>query len=281
MDIYTSGNLLNQYLKKYGYDKKIGFVPTMGALHKGHLSLIERSRSENEITVVSIFVNPLQFNNQEDLTLYPRPLEKDIELLKSVKCDILFQPSEQEMYPEEPILKINFGYLEEIMEGKFRPGHFSGVGVVVGKLFNKVNPGNAYFGQKDLQQITIIKRLVKDLSFNVKIHSCPIIREEDGLAMSSRNLRIRKEDRTVAGNIFKALEFAKEKLKHGIEINIVKNLTIEFLSRYPELKLEYFEIVEAESLKPVTIKGKKVDVALCIAVYLNDIRLIDNLICGY
>ena len=188
--------------------KVIGFVPTMGALHEGHLSLVKDSKKNSDITVVSIFVNPTQFNDPEDLKRYPRTLEKDLDLLKSVNCDLVFAPSVEEIYPEPDTRKFDFGYLESIMEGAKRPGHFNGVGQVVSRLFDIVQPHKAFFGMKDFQQVAIIKNMVKQLNYSVEIISCPIVREENGLAKSSRNTLLEENYKKNAPHIYATLKKA-------------------------------------------------------------------------
>jgi pantoate--beta-alanine ligase len=257
----------------------IGLVPTMGALHQGHLSLVEASKKNNPITIASIFVNPIQFNNPADLEKYPRTLERDLEMLEKAGCSAVFIPNEKDMYVEKPVVKMSFGALETVMEGAFRPGHFSGVGVVVSKLFNIIKPNNAYFGQKDLQQFLVIQQLVNDLSYQIKLHCCPILREADGLAMSSRNVRLSEINRPVAGKIHEALILAEKSLfLEGIEKTKIK--VAEFLSKYPALQLEYFEIADGTALMPIKDLNKTQNVALCIAVVMDGVRLIDNLISG-
>lgn len=254
----------------------VGFVPTMGALHLGHLSLVEKAKSENKVVVVSIFVNPLQFNNQSDLIKYPRTIENDIKLLDSANCDIVFVPDNNEMYPEPENTIYNFGQLDKVMEGKFRPGHFNGVAVVVNKLFEIVTPDKAYFGEKDFQQLQIIKELVKQKCLPIDIVSCPIMRENDGLAMSSRNLRLSTKDREIAPVIFNILKKSKEFIEKKSPNEIVKWIE-EQISNYYQLKLEYFEIVNAQTLLPIKTWDECDEIIGCIAVFLNEIRLIDNI----
>jgi len=278
MQIFYSINTLQDYLKtqrKKG--KSVGLIPTMGALHNGHLSLIEASKAKNDLTVCSIFVNPTQFNNAHDLSVYPRNLEADYEMLESVKCDIIFAPNAHDIYPKLPNLKFDFGELERVMEGKFRPGHFNGVGIVVSKLFNIVQPDNAYFGQKDLQQCAIINRLVKDLSYNLKLNICPTQRETDGLAMSSRNRNLTPEQRKNAPEIYKALQKAVELLKDKKSNMSVKGFTTSYLDNIEGIEVEYFEISDFETLQPINelSEGKT---ALCIAAFMGKTRLIDNVI---
>lgn len=256
---------------------KIGLVPTMGALHEGHISLIERSKKENDLTVCSIFVNPLQFNNANDLLKYPRTLEKDIKMLEKAGCDIVFAPDVSTIYVTKPGLAIDFGDLERVMEGKFRPGHFNGVAIIVSKLFHMVDPDRAYFGQKDLQQYLIIKQLVDSLSFRVELISCDIIREQDGLAMSSRNQRLLPEHRVIANNLYKALELAKELvLKNHLEK--AEEAVKEYLSPFKSIQLEYLEIADGNTLIKVGDLKDHSSVAICIAAFLGEVRLIDNII---
>ncbi len=256
----------------------IGFVPTMGALHEGHISLINRAKSENELVVCSIFVNPTQFNNPDDLAKYPRTLERDCEMLEKAGCDVVFVPDANEMYPEPPQLKLHFGNLEQVMEGQFRPGHFNGVGIVVAKLFHIAEPTRAYFGLKDIQQVAVINRLVKDLHFNVEIVPCPTLRENDGLAMSSRNARLSADARTNAPAIYQALREASVRLINGMPICEIKEQLIDFFSARPEFNLEYFDIADFATLEPLNEKLSPGNNALCIAAYLDGVRLIDNLI---
>ncbi|MBC7409625.1 MAG: pantoate--beta-alanine ligase [Arcicella sp.] len=278
MQIFYSINSLQDFLKsqrKMG--RSIGLVPTMGALHKGHLSLIDASKIQNDLTVCSIFVNPTQFNNQQDLAVYPRTLEADCQMLESVNCDVVFSPNAQDIYPTLPNLKFDFGDLERVMEGKFRLGHFNGVGIVVSKLFNIIQPDNAYFGQKDLQQCAIINRLVKDLSYNLKLNVCPTQRETDGLAMSSRNRNLTPEQRKIAPAIYKSLQKAVELLKNKNSSESVKLLIVNQLDNIEGIKVEYFEISDFETLQPINelSEGKT---ALCIAAFMGTTRLIDNVI---
>ncbi len=277
MQVFFEIQALQTYLNKERLQAKtIGFVPTMGALHEGHLSLIQTAKSQNDITVCSIFVNPTQFNNPDDLAVYPRTLEADCQLLEQVQCDVVFAPSAAEMYPNLPNLKFNFGILETVMEGKFRPGHFNGVGIVVAKLFNIVQPTKAYFGQKDLQQCAVINCLVRDLSFSLDLVICPTQREQDGLAMSSRNRNLSTEQRALAPAIYKALQQASQQLRTQ-PAQVVKKAIDDYFASTDGIELEYFEISDFETLLPVEelSEGKT---ALCIAAYLGKTRLIDNVI---
>jgi pantoate--beta-alanine ligase len=258
--------------------KTIGFVPTMGALHEGHLSLIEASNTQNNLTVCSIFVNPIQFNNPDDLARYPRTLEADCELLQTVGCDAVFAPSVQEMYPEKSLLTFDFGDLERVMEGKFRPGHFNGVGVVVSKLFNIVQPDRTYFGQKDLQQVAVVRRMMIDLGFQIELHPRPTLREADGLAMSSRNRNLKPDERALAPYIYAELSAAKTSLLDGRSPKDVKAWIEARFAQQPTFRLEYFEIVNAFSLQDVTELQPEGQTALCIAAHLGKVRLIDNIV---
>jgi pantoate--beta-alanine ligase len=255
----------------------IGFVPTMGALHEGHISLIDRAKKDNEIVIASIFVNPTQFGNAEDLEKYPRTLDADCALLEPAGCDAVFAPSAAEMYISLPKLKIDFGNLEHVMEGKFRAGHFSGVGIVVSKLFNIINPDKAYFGLKDLQQVAVLNRLVKDLSFNLELIPCPIIREKNGLAMSSRNGRLSPKARETAAQISISLRKAKDLMIQGKSSDAVKDAINQHFSSFPEFNLEYFEISDFENLEPIDKMNPNGKTAICIATYLDNVRLIDNI----
>ncbi|MGK7391493.1 MAG: pantoate--beta-alanine ligase [Candidatus Cyclobacteriaceae bacterium M2_1C_046] len=279
MQIFEDIASLKQELKTSSYSRTLGFVPTMGALHQGHISLIEASKKNNDLTICSIFINPTQFNNPEDLKKYPRTLEKDISMLIEAGCDYLFLPSDEELYGQNDLLiKINFGYLENIMEGKYRPGHFNGVGLVVSKLFNIVRPDKAYFGQKDLQQFSIIKHLVDELNFGIDLNCMPVIRESDGLAMSSRNINLNETARKKATAFYNALNKASKMLKDGMGIEQVKSDITGLFNNQEEANLEYFEIVNAHSLLPLKDYKKNDRTALCIAGYVGGIRLIDNVI---
>ena len=278
MQIFNSISSLQEFLKAVRQKgHTIGFVPTMGALHTGHLSLIEASKKQNNLTVCSVFVNPTQFNNAHDLSVYPRTLEADCQMLDSVGCDAVFAPSAEEMYPRLPNIKFDFGDLERVMEGQFRSGHFNGVGIVVAKLFNIVQPDNAYFGQKDLQQCAVVNRLVKDLSFPLTLNICPTQREMDGLAMSSRNRNLSPEQRADAPYIYEALQKVVELLKEKKSSDEVKTFVNQYFKALSNFELEYFEIADFETLQPINelSKGKT---ALCIAAFMGKTRLIDNVI---
>lgn len=258
--------------------KSVGFVPTMGALHVGHLSLIETSRLANDLTVCSIFVNPIQFNNSDDLARYPRTLEADCAMLDIARCDVVFAPSAEEMYIEKPVLKFDFGDLEHVMEGKFRPSHFNGVGIVVAKLFNIVQPERTYFGQKDLQQVAVIRRMMIDLGFQIELNVCPTLREADGLAMSSRNRNLTHDERQIATHIYMGLSRAKTALISGKTTLEVQKEMNTYFAEQPAFRLEYFEIVHAHTLQVVEIVQPVGETALCVAAHLGKVRLIDNVV---
>ncbi len=261
-------------LKKAG---TIGFVPTMGALHSGHISLVNQAVAKNNIVVVSIFVNPTQFNNKNDLARYPRTLESDLKLLEKTGCQIVFAPTAEEVYPEPDTRKFNFGPLETVMEGKHRPGHFNGVAQVVSKLFDFVKPDSAYFGLKDFQQLAIIKEMVKQMKIDIEIVACPIIREESGLAMSSRNELLTTEERknaaVISETLFKAKELAKQK-----SVNELETWVIETINKNSFLTVEYFEIVDELQLQPVKSWEEECTKVGCIAVFCGKVRLIDNVV---
>lgn len=266
-----------QYLQEQKRSgKTIGFVPTMGALHEGHLELMRRAKAENDILAVSIFVNPIQFNNPEDLKKYPRDLEKDSKLLKRIGCDVLFIPDVEEMYPEKVTKTYSFGLLEKVMEGAFRAGHFDGVAIVVKKLFKIIQPTHAYFGEKDFQQLAIIQKLVELEEIPVEIVPCPIVREKDGLAMSSRNERLTSEGREIAPFIYSTLISARQKAKTTTVAEIKLMVENRFKDR-PEFALEYFEIAEDKDLQPVNNWTYAPGIVAFIAAYLGKVRLIDNI----
>lgn len=257
-------------------NRRIGFVPTMGALHAGHLSLVKRCVDENDICVVSVFVNPTQFNDKKDLETYPRTLEKDCELLQTAGCDYVFAPSVEEMYPEPDTRVFDFGKVMQVMEGARRPGHFNGVAQVVSKLFDIVEPDNAYFGEKDFQQIAVIRAMVKQLGMSVKINDCPILREADGLAMSSRNTRLTPELRQKAPLIARTLkESANFAPAKGVQEVI--DYVVNTINQEPDMEVEYFEIVDGNTLESIK-DWKDTDYPVgCITVYCGEVRLIDNI----
>ena len=273
-EIKTINNTVSD-LKKQG--KRIGFVPTMGALHKGHISLVENSKKENDITVVSIFVNPTQFNNKTDLKKYPRNEKQDTRMLENAGCDYVFAPSVNEMYPKNETQKtFDFGQLATVMEGKHRPGHFDGVGQIVYKLFKAVCPDNAYFGIKDFQQLAIINYMVKNYmpDSGIKITGCDIVREADGLAMSSRNERLSENQRKSAGMINQIMKKYHSQASNN-DIEKIKSSIIYEINEIDHLKVEYYDIVNNETLQP-TEKADS-NARGCIAVFCDDVRLIDNM----
>ena len=263
---------------------KIGFVPTMGALHEGHLSLINRAKKENDIVVCSVFVNPIQFNNPADLEKYPRTPEKDIEKLEQAGCDAVFMPSAEEMYPEKVEDHYDFGDLERVMEGACRPGHFNGVAIVVRKLFEIITPNKAYFGEKDFQQLAIINKMVKDLNMNLEIVPCPIVRENDGLAMSSRNVRLNETERAIAPKIFATLNDVASKLDATGVTSLQDSMSPAemksyALSKYSEIKefdVEYVEITDEINLNSIENWNECEHARIFVALQLGPVRLIDN-----
>ena len=256
--------------------RTIGFVPTMGALHQGHISLIEVSKQQCDVTVCSIFVNPTQFNNSEDLTRYPRTPEVDIQLLKDSGCDVLYMPDVNDIYPEPDTRQFDFGYLDTILEAEHRPGHYNGVGQVVSILLEGIKPHKAFFGSKDYQQVMIIKSLVKLLNLEVEIISCPILRESDGLAMSSRNTLLTADERKTASLIPIMMQKAKELvIEYGIDK--AKLFVSDEISKVSMMKLDYYEVCDAETLKPIVSLNHNQKAISLIAVFVGKIRLIDNL----
>lgn len=265
------------FVKPLKFKKTIGLVPTMGALHQGHLDLVEQAQSKSEVVITSIFVNPAQFNKKEDLEFYPRTLEEDLAKLEKAGCDVAFVPQSQEMYPFEEHLKIELGIIGQYLEGEFRPGHFNGVALVITKLFNICLPDYAYFGQKDIQQYYVIEKLTQDLSFPINIEQVATAREENGLAMSSRNLRLTKEQREHAGLIHQALKAAKNVLLLEKDISLAKETVRKIFSAQDSLRIEYFEVVHAYEFVPLKKLSTDNQVILCMAAEIEGIRLIDNL----
>jgi pantoate--beta-alanine ligase len=269
---------LQEFLETRNLDHHtIGFVPTMGALHEGHLSLIRQSKKENDLTVCSIFVNPIQFNDPKDLEHYPRNLDEDLALLKKEKCDVVFFPSADEIYPETPKEKFDFGELEKVMEGMFRPGHFNGVATVVKRLFEIVKPTRAYFGLKDFQQVVIIHTMTQKYNLPVEIVPCRIVREKNGLAMSSRNQLLSPQEKKQAEILFSTLKNTKAKSGFAT-IQEIKNEVKKRFEKTPNVRLEYFEIVDMYSLKSLKTWSDSKNVIACIAAYVGKVRLIDNMI---
>lgn len=280
MVICTDKNSLFQTINNLKAQKKtIGFVPTMGALHKGHISLVKQAQKTCNATVVSIFVNPVQFNNSTDLQTYPRTLEADLALLEAQGCNVVFVPQVSDMYPNglENLESYNFGELETVMEGAFRPGHFNGVAVVVKRLFDMVQADFAFFGIKDFQQVAIVKELVKQYNLPTQIVVCPIVREADGLAMSSRNVRLTADERKQAVQISQTL-FAAQNMVHTHSVQEVKDFVTQTINSVPALEVEYFEIVDDERLQPVQLWNAAQNIVGCVAVNVGAVRLIDNII---
>jgi len=274
--IHTTHEIRDIVLRLRNEGKTIGFVPTMGALHLGHISLVKQSSSENNITIVSIFVNPTQFNNIEDLEKYPRNLEADFALLEKNACDYVFVPEVSEMYPEKDNRIFDFGNIDKVMEGKHRPGHFNGVGQIVSKLFEAVPAHSAYFGLKDFQQLAIINELVRQLEIDIQVVACPIVREENGLAMSSRNERLTKEQRDEAGIIFATLSEIKKRSKFE-NIKNVRDWAINEINSNPSFQVEYIEIVDNKNLMSIDTWENENGISVCIALFADQVRLIDNI----
>lgn len=263
-------------LRKNG--RKIGFVPTMGALHQGHLSLIQRSKQENDFTVCSIFVNPTQFNDNDDLKKYPRTAGKDIGMLTAEGNDVLFMPNVEDVYPKnlDTKLNLNLGQLDKVMEGEFRPGHFDGMAQVVKRLLDIVEPNNLYMGQKDFQQFSIVKHMIATLNLSTNLNMCDIIRENDGLAMSSRNVRLTEENRAKAPIIYETLTTAK-KMKAANSPKEIMDWAKQKLSK-SGFKLEYFDIVDGSTLQPIATFEETDFPVACVALWAGEIRLIDNIL---
>jgi pantoate--beta-alanine ligase len=276
MKVLSSPEEVRAYRRQFPVDFSLGFVPTMGALHEGHLQLATRARKENEAFWASIFVNPIQFNNAQDLANYPIKTEEDLALLDAAGCDAVFLPTPENMYPQPARTVMHFRGLDDRLEGEKRPGHFSGVGVVVSKLFNLVQPKRAYFGEKDIQQLQIIRQMVRDLSFDIEIIGVPTVREEDGLARSSRNLLLRPEERQLAPTLHRILQAAKAAALEGQSAEAITKNAEEALTK-AGFRPEYVRLVSAESLDAPTLPLKG-EFILCAAAQLGNVRLIDNLI---
>jgi pantoate--beta-alanine ligase len=277
LKIFNSRQAVHHYLNELrASGKSIGFVPTMGALHEGHLSMIQLARQKADVIVCSIFVNPTQFNDKKDLENYPRPVEDDIRKLEEVNCHVLFIPSVNEMYDSADKWNIELGNLDKILEGKIRPGHYQGVTQIVKKLVDTINPHYAFFGQKDYQQFMVISYMVKKLFLKIKLVLCPIIRESDGLAMSSRNIYLSPDDRKNALALFKALTKVKEHFKTKA-ISQIKKEAESYLKSAPGIEIEYFEIFNAHSFEATSSKRPTSLIAL-VAAKVGSIRIIDNMI---
>ena len=280
MQLIKSIAELEQYIANLRNENKtIGFVPTMGALHEGHLQLVRRAVAENDVAVVSVFVNPTQFNDKNDLAKYPRTLEADAALLESVGCMAVFAPEANEFYTEEEMnstFQFDFAGLDEVMEGKFRPGHFNGVVQVVSKLFRLVKPTRSYFGEKDFQQLAIIRHMVRTMGFDVEIVGCPIVREESGLARSSRNMLLSEAERAVAANIHAVLKESTS-FYSMTTVQELHDATIAAINRHEGLEVEYYDIVNGDTLQSIE-KWEDADYVVgCITVYCGSVRLIDNI----
>ncbi|MDE6264356.1 MAG: pantoate--beta-alanine ligase [Paramuribaculum sp.] len=256
--------------------RSIGLVPTMGALHNGHMSLMERARKENDIVVASVFVNPTQFNNPEDLRTYPRTEKADCELLEQAGVDIAFIPAVEEIYPEPDTRVFELGPVAEVMEGAMRPGHFNGVAQIVSKLFAMTHPTRAYFGEKDFQQIAVIRKMVELEGFDLEIVPCPICREEDGLALSSRNVRLTPQQRAIAPAIAKTLASSVDWAKNHT-VAQTKRFVVDTVNSFPHMNVEYYEIVDGKTMQPVEDWNQTDEPVGCITVYCGDVRLIDNI----
>jgi len=277
MKVVRTAAELNQEVANQRKDgQTIGFVPTMGALHVGHISLVNKCLNDGCYTVCSIFVNPTQFNDKNDLKNYPRMPEQDLALLEERGVHLVFMPSVEEMYPETDTRTFDFGSIDKVMEGAKRPGHFNGVAQVVSKLFAMVQPDRAYFGEKDFQQVAVINAMVKQLGFKVEIVRCPIVRDTDGLALSSRNMLLNPTQRASAPNIYKALSDAKQ-VGSSISIEEIKEKVVAQVNTNSELEVEYFDVVDADSLQSLSSWEESNNIFGCIAVKVGAIRLIDNI----
>ncbi len=274
--IHTIKDLQAELTVLRAQGKKVGLVPTMGALHVGHASLIKRSVSENGVTVVSVFVNPTQFNDKNDLAKYPRTLDADCRLLEDCGAAFAFAPSVEEMYPQPDTREFSYAPLDTVMEGAFRPGHFNGVCQIVSKLFDAIQPDRAYFGEKDFQQLAIIREMVRQMNYKLEIVGCPIVREEDGLALSSRNKRLSAQERENALNISRTL-FKSRTFATSHTVSETQKMVEEAIEAAPGLRLEYFEIVDGNTLQKVNSWEDAQYVVGCITVFCGEVRLIDNI----
>ena len=277
MKVFKIQSELLSYLKKHRKNNSVGFIPTMGALHKGHLQLIKASKKECEITICSIFINPTQFNNADDFKKYPNSLKEDLEKLQLLKCDIVYTPTVDNLYAKgESAKKFDFGTLADTMEAKFRPGHFNGMATIVEKFFNIIKPKKAFFGQKDLQQLQIVKELVKQMNTQIEIISVPTVRGANGLAESSRNQLLSENAKNTAALIYNCLNYCLENKRSGVEK--LKTHVESLFKKQDHLKLEYLEFVDLNSLLPIQKWRKKNQNAICIAASIDGVRLIDNII---
>ena len=279
MYVFTTAAELRAYSEAArGAGRRLALVPTMGALHDGHLQLVQAAAADCDDVVASIFVNPTQFNNPDDLRLYPRLPEQDTALLAGAGCTALFMPTVAEVYPQPTVLRFDFGALERVMEGAHRPGHFNGVATVVSKLFHMAQPHRAYFGQKDFQQVAIVRQLIADLSFDLELVVAPTVREADGLAMSSRNRRLNPEARAVASLLHQVLSQAASQVRQGVAPAQVQAQALAALAQEPQFTPEYFEVADAQTLQPLAGYEAGQPVVLCVAAHLGGVRLIDNVV---
>ena len=279
MQILTTAAGLQAYAERARQaGQRLGLVPTMGALHAGHMELVQAARADCNEVIATIFVNPTQFNNAEDFRLYPRVPAADTALLAPAGCTAVFAPTVAEIYPRPTVLRFDFGPLEQVMEGAHRPGHFNGVATVVSKLFHLARPHRAYFGQKDWQQVAIVRQLVADLSFDLEIVACPTIREADGLAMSSRNRRLSEAARAAAPLLYQVLVSAAAQVRQGVPPAQVRATAGATLAREPLLSPEYLEVADAHTLQPLAHYLPGRPVVLCLAAHLGGVRLIDNVV---
>jgi len=279
MLIFTTAAELRAYAEQArAAGRRLGLVPTMGALHEGHLQLVRAAAQACDEVIASVFVNPTQFNNPDDLRLYPRLPEQDAAALAPAGCTALFMPTVAEVYPQPTVLRFDFGALEQVMEGAHRPGHFNGVATVVSKLFHLARPHAAYFGQKDFQQVAIVRQLLADLSFDLELIVFPTVREADGLAMSSRNARLLPEARAVAPLLYQVLQQAAAQVRLGMPPAAVQQQALAALAQEPQFTPEYFEIADAHSLQPLASYEAGRPVVLCVAAHLGGVRLIDNIV---
>lgn len=278
MIIFKEKKKLADYIASKINNHTIGLTPTMGALHEGHVSLIKESKKKCDISICSIFINPKQFNNLNDFIKYPKTTESDLKLLEESKCDIVYMPKSEDLYKKnEKIIKYEFNNLEKYLEGKYRPNHFNGVAMIIEKLFKFIRPTHAFFGEKDLQQLLIIKQLVKKNGIDIRIIGCPTIRDKKGLAMSSRNKLLSRNDQTYSAKIYQQLLKCKKNYTKTSLLDLKKN-AINNLSKSKKIEVEYLDFVDITTLKPKIIFEKNTKYAVCIAVNISGVRLIDNII---
>ncbi len=279
MHVFTTAAALRAHAEtQRRAGRRLGLVPTMGALHAGHLALVQRAAADNDEVIATVFVNPTQFNNPDDLRHYPRQPEADAALLAPAGCTALFLPTVEEIYPQPAALRFDFGPLERVMEGAHRPGHFNGVATVVSKLFHLARPHRAYFGQKDAQQVAVVRQLITDLSFDIELVACPTLREADGLAMSSRNARLSPEARAAAPLLHQVLQAAAAQVRQGVVPAQVQAAALAALAANAAFTPEYFEVADGQTLQPLVGYAAGRPVLLCVAAWLGGVRLIDNVV---